>query len=38
MRKETPKLTTESMENVLGGKNGKTKESKSKTAATPLIK
>ena len=38
IKNETPRLTTDSKENVLGGKKGKTKDSKSNTAATPFIK
>ena len=36
IKKETPKLSTESIENVLGGKKGKVNDSSNKTATTIL--
>jgi hypothetical protein len=37
IRKETPKLRTESTENVLGGKKGKANENNNKTAIITLM-
>ncbi|MGA1225727.1 MAG: hypothetical protein ACO3VF_00455 [Tamlana sp.] len=38
IKNETPKLTTDKMEKVFGGKNGKIKERSNNIATTTLMK